>query len=82
MKKNIPRIFTKERIANVTAAIVIIWTFYLWTIVINAILEGDIIVTDTSISLSPSLAIVVTVLGMMNGFTGFASKYLWDSCST
>lgn len=75
-----PKIFTKERIANVTAAIVIVWTFYLWTTVINAILAGDITVTPDSISLSPALAIVITVLGMMNGFTGFAAKFLWDSC--
>ena len=75
-----PQIFTKERIANVSAAIVVIWTFSLWTFVIMQIMEGAITITESSISLSPGMAVVITILGMMNGFTGFAAKFLWDSC--
>lgn len=81
-KSNKPTIFTKARIANVSAAIVIIWTFYLWTIVIIKVMDGGITISDSSISLSPSMAMVITILGMMNGFTGFAAKYLWDSCTS
>ena len=74
------KIFTKERIANVSAAVVIIWTFTLWTVVIQKVLEGAVTITDSTISLSSSIAIVVTILGMMNAFTGFAAKFLWDHC--
>lgn len=76
-----PKIFTKERIANVSAAIVIIWTFTLWTFVIMRVMEGAVIVTDTAIIISPSMALVISILGMMNAFTGFAAKFLWDACS-
>lgn len=77
-----PTIFTKQRIANVSAAIVIIWTFTLWTFVIMRVMEGAITVTETAIIVSPAMALVVTILGMMNGFTGFAAKFLWDQCGT
>jgi len=81
IKASKPKIFTKERIANVSAAVIIFWTFYLWWLVVDTILKGGIHITDQEITIAPSMAIIMTILGMMNGFAGFAAKYLWDACT-
>ena len=77
-----PKYLTKQRIANVSAALVIVWTFSLWTFLVTKIIDGGITITSEAIIISPAMAIVVTVLGMMNGFTGFAAKFLWDQCGS
>ena len=81
IKANKPKIFTKERIANVSAAVIIFWTFYMWWLVVDTALNGGVHVTDENIVLAPGMALVITILGMMNGFAGFAAKYLWDACT-
>ena len=84
MPSNNPTIFTKLRIANVTAAAVILWSFGIWTHIILRATEGDIIYNPASglLEITPIFAVVVSILSMMNAFIGFAAKYLWDSCSS
>ena len=59
------------------AAAVIIWTLWLWTQVI--IRNGSIITVETSTEVDQ---VTLMILGMLNGITGFATKYLWDSSQT
>lgn len=79
-----PRIFTKERIANVTAAIAIIWGFSLWTYIMVSIMSGSITYNPESgmLEVTPVFFVVVSILGMMNAFIGFAAKFLWDGCNS
>jgi len=48
-------------------------------LVVDSILKGGIHVANQEIIIAPSMAIIMTILGMMNGFAGFAAKYLWDA---
>lgn len=81
---NKPTIFTKLRIANVTAAAVILWSFGIWTHIILKATEGAITYNTSSgmLEMTPAFAIVVSILSMMNAFIGFAAKYLWDGCNS
>lgn len=81
---NKPTIFTKLRIANVTAASVILWSFGIWTYLILKATEGAIVYNPTSglLEITPVFALVVSILSMMNAFIGFAAKYLWDGCGS
>ena len=69
--KTKPKIFTKERVANIMAAVVIMWTLWLWTEFMFRVftLQEEVNV------------VALTILAMWNVIAGFASKHLWDSCS-
>ena len=79
------QIFTKARVANISSAAVIFWTLALWTYVIQTIMQGGIVIQTTAnnieVQLSPAMAIVITILAMLNAFAGFAAKHLWDSAN-
>jgi len=83
-KNTIPKYFTKARVGNVTAAFTIIATMALWMYMVVKLLDGDLVLdvaVDGNIIISPVTVIVMTVLGFMNGLSGFAAKHLWDSSS-
>ena len=66
---NTPKYFTKARIGNIMAAVVIIWTLWMWTDIAFMFADAGA-VSD----------VTLTILGMWNVITGFAAKHLWDSC--
>lgn len=68
------------------AALFIVWTLALWTWVIHEIMENAITVGvdaegQLQIALSPAMAIVTSILAMLNVALGVAMKHLWDSAS-
>ena len=69
MTSNQPKYFTKARIGNIMAAVVILWTLWLWTEI-----------TISYIDAVPVSDVTLTILGMWNVVTGFAAKHLWDVC--
>lgn len=84
IKNTIPKYFSKARVGNVTAAFTIISTMSLWMYMVVKLLSGDLVLTVTdagNIIISPVTVLVMTVLGFMNGLSGFAAKHLWDSAS-
>lgn len=79
-----PKYFSKARVGNITAAIAILANIGLWVKVVVDLTEGNLVlnVTDAgNIVLSPVTALILTVLGFMNGIAGFAAKHLWDTSS-
>ena len=79
-----PKYFSKARVGNITAAIVILANIGLWIKVVIDLTEGNLVLTITdagNIMLSPTTGIILTVLGFMNGVAGFAAKHLWDTSS-
>jgi len=65
--KNEPKYFTKARIANIMSAVVIAWTLWMWTTIVIAYSNAEMISDVT-----------LTILGMWNVIAGFAAKHLWD----
>jgi len=61
--------FSKARVGNIMAAVVLIWTLWLWT---------DIIIMYSTLTGISDMAL--TVLAMWNVIAGIAAKHLWDSC--
>jgi len=59
-------IFTKDRIANIMSAVILVWGFMYFT-------QGVIIEANAHVPSSGSEVIA--------GIMGFAAKHLWDSCS-
>jgi len=76
----------KKRIANIMAALFIIWTLAMWTWVIDRMMSASIVVSVTDdgglvVALSPAMAIVTSILAMLNVALGMAIKHLWDTAS-
>ena len=62
--------FSKARVGNIMAAVVLIWTLWLWT---------DIIIMYSTVNGISDVAL--TILAMWNVIAGIAAKHLWDNCS-
>lgn len=76
----------KKRVANFMAGLFIIWALSIWTWIIYIIMDGGLTVTTTEdgsllIALSPAMAIVTSILAMLNVGLGMALKHLWDTAS-
>ena len=79
-----PKYFSKARVGNVTAAVMILMTGGLWTYMVIQLLNGTLLIEITEagdFTISPVVVLITTVLGFMNGVSGFAAKHLWDSSS-
>ena len=61
--------FSKARVGNIMAAVVLIWTLWLWT---------DIIIMYSTVNGISDVSL--TILAMWNVIAGIAAKHLWDSC--
>jgi len=72
VKTDKPKIFTKERVANIVSAVVIIWTLWLWTDLLFKVYVVQGSIND----------VALTILAMWNVITGFAAKHLFDQCSS
>ena len=76
----------KRRVANFMAGLFIIWTLSIWTWIIYVIMQGQLTVTTADdgsllIALNPAVAIVTSILAMLNVALGMAIKHLWDTAS-
>ena len=65
-------IFSRSRIANVMAAIMIIWCLALWTHILFAVINN----TYTDIQ---NKDLLHTMLSILSGVAGFATKHLLDT---
>jgi len=79
-----PKYFSKARIANIMAAMIIVWNFALWTVLLFNIMDGGLTVIaddggNVLLAVNPSTAILGTVLGFGNVGLGVALKHLMDS---
>ena len=71
MTKNTkPKIFTKERVGNVLAGVVVIWTLWIWSQVLFSLLMVKEPVGD----------VVLVILAMWNVLVGMAVRQIWGSC--
>ena len=65
-------IFSRSRIANIMAAVMIIWCLVLWTYIVFSIIDN----TFTNIE---NKDLLLTMLAVLSGVSGFATKHLLDT---
>ena len=72
--------FRKDRIQNITAAAVIFITICTWLWVIAYLLDNsNLIFYHGKFVLTPGIAIIMTILGMLNTITGWCLKFFFES---